>query len=273
MSDAANGYVMGYTERERRRLALQAELHNPFTEALFRRAGLSRGMRVLDLGCGVGDVSLLAAQLVGRDGSVTGIDVDERALSVARERSEERGFRQVTFERGSVEGLRSGESFDAVVGRHILIHMREPIGVLERAAQLLRPGGIAAFHEYDFSLIELAYPPSPIREELARLFAKFIPTPNMGARLYHAFMKAGLSYPQCQFDGLVEGGAGSIGYEIFAHAALSILPHAEAAGLQFTLPRDPVELARRLEREVVESMGSCPMPLSVTGHARRLPSR
>jgi ubiquinone/menaquinone biosynthesis C-methylase UbiE len=272
MSDAANRYVMGHTESERRRLGLQAEIHNPFTEALLGRAGLSRGMRVLDLGCGVGDVSLLAAQLVGRDGSVTGIDVDERALDLARERSRARGLRQVRFERRLVEDLAFGEPFDAVVGRHILIHMPDPIGVLKRAAQLLRPGGVVAFHEFDFSLVALAYPPSPVREELARLFARFIPTPNMGARLYHDFLKAGFSFPQCQFDGLIDGGAESPAYEVLAQASLSILPRAEAAGLRFTLPRDPEELARSLEREVVDSMGSCPMPLSVTGHARRMPS-
>src|SRR5215469_10950557 len=138
MSDAANRYVMGYTESERRRLGLQAEIHNPFTEALLRRAGLSRGMRVLDLGCGIGDVSLLAAQLVGRDGSVTGMDVDERALDLARERSQERGLRQVRFECRPVEDLAFGEPFDAVIGRHILIHMPDPISVLKRAAQVLR---------------------------------------------------------------------------------------------------------------------------------------
>lgn len=272
MSDPASRYVMGYTESERRRLGLQAEIQNPSTDALLRRAGLGRGMRVLDLGCGIGDVSLLAAQLVGHEGLVTGIDLDERALDLARERSRERGLRQVRFERRAVEDLALGEPFDAVIGRHILIHMPDPIGVLKRAAQLLRPWGVAAFHEYDFSLVELAYPPSPVREELARLFARFIPTPNMGARLYHDFRRAGFSFPQCQFDGLIDGGAASPAYEIIAQAALSILPRAEAAGLRFTLPRSPEELARSLEREVVESMGSCPMPLMVTAHARRLPS-
>ena len=270
MSDAVSSYVMGYTDIERRRLRLQAEIHNPFTEALLRRAGLRRGMRVLDLGCGVGDVSLLAAPLVGHDGSITGIDVDDRALDLARVRSRERGFSQVKFERRAIEDLALNEPYDAVIGRHILIHVPDPIRVLRQAALLLRPGGVAAFHEFDFSLIELAYPPSPVREELARLYAKLLPHPNMGTRLYHNFLKAGFSFPQCQFDGPIDGGAGSPVYEVMAQAALSLLPRAEAAGLPFTLPRDPEALARSLEREVVETMGSCPFPLSVTGHARRV---
>jgi 2-polyprenyl-3-methyl-5-hydroxy-6-metoxy-1,4-benzoquinol methylase len=269
MNEATNRYVMGYTERERRRLGLQAEVQNHSTEALLGRAGLSRGMRVIDLGCGIGDVSLLAARLVGRDGLVIGIDLDERALETARARSQELDVRQVRFERRAIDDLDFGEPFDAVIGRHILIHMRDPIAVLKRAAQLLRPGGVAAFHEYDFSLIQLAYPPSPIREELAGLFAIFIPTANMGARLYHDFLKAGFSFPQCQYDGVIDGGAGNPAYEIFAQAALSILARPEASDLQFSLPRDPEELARCLEREVVANMGSCPPPLQVTAHARR----
>jgi ubiquinone/menaquinone biosynthesis C-methylase UbiE len=46
---------MGHDDHERRRLALQATILNPFTEQLLRRAGISTGMHVLDLGCGIGD--------------------------------------------------------------------------------------------------------------------------------------------------------------------------------------------------------------------------
>ncbi len=51
VSDAA-AYVMGHNDRQRRRLILQASLLNPFTEQLFRRAGISSAMNVLDIGCG-----------------------------------------------------------------------------------------------------------------------------------------------------------------------------------------------------------------------------
>ena len=70
MSDATS-YVMGHDDRERRRLLLQASILNPLTEELFHRAGITSGMRVLDIGCGVGDVSLIAARLVGAHGRVT----------------------------------------------------------------------------------------------------------------------------------------------------------------------------------------------------------
>jgi ubiquinone/menaquinone biosynthesis C-methylase UbiE len=272
MNDVTNGYLMGHSPRERQRLAMQAAVQNPATEQLLRRAGITTGMRVLDLGCGVGDVSLLAARLVGRHGSVTGIDIDEGALEMARAQAREQGLHQVTFERCAIEELEADQHYDAVVGRHILIHAPYPLAVLERAAQLLRAGGVAAFYEYDFSFLELAYPPSPMLEEMGRVFLSLAPSPNMGARLYHYLLKAGFSQPQCRFEAEIDGGAGAPLYEIFAQAVVSALPRAQAAGHTFSLPRDVTELARRLESEIVANRGSCPMPLSVAGYARWMPA-
>jgi ubiquinone/menaquinone biosynthesis C-methylase UbiE len=84
---------MGHNDRERRRFILQASVLNPFTQQLFRRAGISSGMNVLDLGCGVGDVSILAARLVGPYGSVTSVDFDNAALETLEARTAEKEFK------------------------------------------------------------------------------------------------------------------------------------------------------------------------------------
>jgi ubiquinone/menaquinone biosynthesis C-methylase UbiE len=60
----------------------------PTTERLPQSAGIERGMRVLDLGCGAGDVSMLAGELVGASGSVVGIDPNAQVLAVARKRAQ-----------------------------------------------------------------------------------------------------------------------------------------------------------------------------------------
>jgi len=62
---AAPDYVLGYSQHEQQRLLKQAAILRACTERFFRAGGLAPGMRVLDLGCGMGDVSLLAADLVG----------------------------------------------------------------------------------------------------------------------------------------------------------------------------------------------------------------
>src|ERR1700730_18592339 len=67
-------YVLGHSQDEIGRLIDQAAIIRPTTERLLRSAGIERGMHVLDLGCGAGDVSMLAGKLVGPSGSVLGID-------------------------------------------------------------------------------------------------------------------------------------------------------------------------------------------------------
>jgi hypothetical protein len=67
-------YIRGLSERGIRRLMLQAAIPRPITERLLRGAGIRHGMRVLGLGCGAGDLALLAAELVGVSGSVVGLD-------------------------------------------------------------------------------------------------------------------------------------------------------------------------------------------------------
>jgi ubiquinone/menaquinone biosynthesis C-methylase UbiE len=79
-------YAFGRSRAEYDRLIEQAELLRPLTERVLRAAGIAGGMRVLDVGCGVGDVSFLVATLVGPEGSVVGVDLDAEALKLAEER-------------------------------------------------------------------------------------------------------------------------------------------------------------------------------------------
>jgi len=125
---------MGHDERERRRLALQASILNPFTEHLLRRAGISAGMRVLDIGCGIGDVSLLASRIVGRSGRVTSLDFDGRALETLKERASAEVLGNIDCVEGNVHDWDSTSRFDAVIGRHILIHSKDPLAILKRSA-------------------------------------------------------------------------------------------------------------------------------------------
>src|SRR5262249_26883291 len=99
-------YVMGHTDRERQRLSLQAAVINPLTDSFLRRAGISAGMHVLELGCGVGEVSLIVARLVGPYGSFHGLDLDPAALEIARRRVQSAEHRHVCFELVDVKDFR-----------------------------------------------------------------------------------------------------------------------------------------------------------------------
>src|SRR5215469_18451340 len=75
-------YPLGNSDREHRRLIRQAEFVAPYTERLFREAGIAAGQRVLDLGSGVGDVAMLVASLVGPEGEVVAVERDARAIEL-----------------------------------------------------------------------------------------------------------------------------------------------------------------------------------------------
>src|ERR1700682_6459101 len=79
-------YLLGDTSAEHQRLIRQAAIFEPFTERLFRDAGVGPGQRVLDIGSGVGDVAMLAARLTGPTGEVVGVERDATTLAMARSR-------------------------------------------------------------------------------------------------------------------------------------------------------------------------------------------
>src|SRR4029434_1821163 len=91
-------YVLGHSESELRRLSLQAQYWGEATLELLQRAGIGPGMRVLDLGCGAGDVSILAATLVGSSGSVVGVDLSAEAIAGAPKRAKATGSTQSQFQ-------------------------------------------------------------------------------------------------------------------------------------------------------------------------------
>lgn len=88
-------YALGHSSRELDRLTFQASVFASFTSQLFVQAGIKPGMRILDVGSGSGDVSFLAAELVGEGGHVLGVDRSAAAV----ERARGRAIRRRTSER------------------------------------------------------------------------------------------------------------------------------------------------------------------------------
>ena len=90
MSNKTNPpYILGHTENELKRLSVQAEYWGEISLEVLQKAEITSGMRVLDIGCGAGDLSFLAANLVGSSGSVLGVDRSHQAVERASNRAKE----------------------------------------------------------------------------------------------------------------------------------------------------------------------------------------
>lgn len=259
MSSLKSAYVMGYTENEKQRLALQASIINPLTEAFFRRAGVSAGMRVLELGCGIGEVSLIAARLVGPHGQVHCIDIDGDSLSIACGRTRSAGHNHVTFEQTEVMQHTPVRTYDAVIGRHILLHAADALATLQKAVALVHTGGLIAFQEHDLSFCTRGYPDLPLLFSIVELMMEFwhraVPRPNVGAQLFWLMQEAGLPPPECRAESVMDGGPCSPVYQWIAETMHSLQPRMVALGISGVAALDLDTLAQRLREEAVEKHG------------------
>ncbi len=250
-------YVFGYSEQEQKRLLWQANILRGWTERFFRAAGLGPGMRVLDLGCGMGDVSLLAADLVGPNGSVVGIDRDPAALNQARERAAHQGCAAfVSFVEADVNTFHSEELFEAVVGRYVLLYQPDPVATLRRLTALVPSGGLLVFHELDFGSFVAMWPePPPLWQKsmqlVAEAFRRAGSPPDFGLRLTRTFLDAGLPWPTILAEVPVGGEPGSYLYGWLAGIIRSALPRIEQFNLATAEEIQIDTLASRLEAEAV----------------------
>jgi len=201
----SNGdYPLGYTNFEHERLIRQATRIAPYTERLFREAGIGPGHRVLDLGSGVGDVSMLLARMVGSSGEVVGIECDSCSIARAKARVAEAGFRNITFTQADVNQIVSDQPFDAAVGRFILMFVPDPASVLRCLTRLVRPGGILAFQEPTWIPLLAFGARFPLWSKLLNAihdtFIRSGVNPEMGIALYHIFQEVGLPAPAMHID-------------------------------------------------------------------------
>ena len=189
-------YPLGNAESEHARLMRQAAWLAPHTERLFREAGIGSGHRVLDVGSGMGDVAMIAAQLVGPSGAVVGIERDAQSVDRARARMADAGMLNVTLVHSDVDQTSDEQRFDAAVGRYILMFLPDPASALRSIARFVRPGGVLAFQEPDWTsfLEDVARLPlwSVGASLLVETFQRSGTNTDIGNALSRVFQQAGL---------------------------------------------------------------------------------
>lgn len=264
-------YVLGHADAEVRRLLLQARLYDEHTEQALRLAGLRPGMRVLDVGCGPGDVSFVAARLVGPTGTVLGVDAAPDIIEFARARADERGLSSVRFEQTVIADLAVDEPVDAVIGRLILMHLPDPAAVLRQLAALVRPGGLIAFSEFD-TTAATSVPDLPLwraaRDGIARTFTGMGLNPAFGTTLHTLFQRAGLGRPRLTLSAPLGTVDDTDTMAFVAETWRSLFPAARQLGVAIDGLADPDNLMPRLREEVAAAEALVQMPALMTAWAR-----
>ncbi len=203
-SGPGSNYALGSTDAEHERLTRQAALLAPCTERLFREAGIGFGQRVLDIGSGVGDVAMVAARLVGQSGEVVGIERDPRSVARARARVADARLSHVTFIECDASQVQCAEPFDAVVGRFILQFIPDPVSVLRRLRELVRPGGVIVFQEVSYVPFLALSARLPLWSAAAALAHETIrrcgANSEIGLALHQAFQEAGFAQPTMRME-------------------------------------------------------------------------
>lgn len=186
-------YVLQTGDAGAERLRLLARVKGPTTLALLHRVGLADGMRCLDVGCGIGAVTLEMAQRVGPRGQAVGVDADADFIARARQEAARRGL-PVEFEVAQAEALPSGP-FDLVFARFLLTHLPDPLAGLRHMVAAARPGGLVVAEDIDFTG-HFSQPPCPALQRYVELYTSVVARrggdANLGPRLPELFRAAGL---------------------------------------------------------------------------------
>jgi SAM-dependent methyltransferase len=248
-------YTMGRSDSETRRLMLQAELLGPLMARFLHEAGITAGMKVLDLGSGPGDVAFQVADIVGESGSVVGIDMNPAVLAVARQRAAEQERSNVTFVEGDCRSASLPDDFDAVVGRFVLLYTGDVTDTLHSVLRHVRPGGVIAFAEPEFSCVlgfHQSGPSAAMRtlwEWANEAFVRSGSIPDMSAELFRAFKANGLGIPTMLLQAPLGGGEAWAGIPWAVESLRSIRPLIEQYEIATAADLDLETLGDRVQAE------------------------
>jgi SAM-dependent methyltransferase len=248
-----NSYLLGHSEGEIARLERQASLFAEATDDGLRRAGLNSGMRVLDLGCGAGDVTIAAARIVGPTGAVVGVDASSDAVAMANRRLAAEAMAHARCVEGDVFTV-DVKGYDAIVGRFLLMHLPDPTVLLARFRRDAAPGTIVAFLEMDVSSASIV-PAMPIFaagvKAVCDVYRAGGAEPDMGSRLFKTFRAAAL-VPLLRGSCRVVGGDDPHVFDYLAWSVASLAPAMRAAGVDLG-DIDPATFRDRLAAEAAKT--------------------
>jgi len=179
-------YVIRGGIQGRERLRILARVMHDSTASLLSQLELTDGLACLDVGCGGGDVTREIARRVAPQGKAVGTDIDTTKLAIAREEVQAEHIDNVEFRLSDICEVFGAPEFDVVYSRFLLTHLSDPVAAVKSFLRQLRPGGILALEDIDFSG-SFTYPEIPAFRKFYDLYNAVVRCrggdPNIGQRL------------------------------------------------------------------------------------------
>lgn len=180
----------------RERLRILSRVMQPTTLELLRRAGMRPGLSCLEIGCGGGDVACDMARMVAPGGHVLATDIDDPQLDIARREAQAQGIANIEFRHSDITREIPDGPFDFVHVRFVLTHIPNPEDALARIRSVLKPGGVIALEEIDFSG-HFCHPDCPALWRYVELYTETVKhrggDANIGPRLPGLTLAAGFA--------------------------------------------------------------------------------
>ena len=157
--------------------------------------------RILDIGCGVGSITLDFARLVPH-GQVIGIDISDSDLAIAKDAADAQGVKNIEFKQVDAYKLHETfeeDSFDIIHAHQVLLHVSEPVRVLQQMRRAARPGGYVASTDcaevFTYPLLPAHEKQKEIWLEMSRLRGAY----GLGGRKHHEWAhSAGFEWSQIE---------------------------------------------------------------------------
>tara|TARA_R110002049_G_scaffold4601_5_gene32483 strand:+ start:672197 stop:672970 length:774 start_codon:yes stop_codon:yes gene_type:complete len=233
---------------------------NSTTRRFLDESGISNGMRVLEIGCGPGEVTEILTELVGSSGQVVAIDNNEQYLRAARDRLQGLSAERVHYELADVNdeplelsGIET-ESFDALVGRRVLMYLNNPSDTLRNLCAYLKRGAKVVFEEVDLTMVPGRLTPMNAHDKTAEYFQRMLAAEGadsaMGFRLPTTYVDAGIAFDRIRAEAVIEGQGSQYTYaQLLSHVqdrleAGSIATKSEIKSLQQELEAESQDATR-----------------------------
>ncbi|WP_321289549.1 class I SAM-dependent methyltransferase [uncultured Sunxiuqinia sp.] len=162
-----------------------ASIGEDITRKLIERGGIKSGMKILDLGCGEGNVTFLLSNYVGSEGIVVGIDSNENAIDNARKKSIELGHSNLYFIVGDItqDFKIEHSNFDVIIVRRALMYLSNLQSTIVAAIKHLKPNGIFLAQENNISHVPIGLESMPHHKKINDLIRKTLERENVNFNL------------------------------------------------------------------------------------------